>query len=433
MRSERGQTAAEYLGALLLVAAIVAALFASGVPEKVADGVQKAVCSILQQPCADDAVRAQAGGGADSDGDGVSDADERAHGTDPHNADSDGDGVIDSKEIAAGTDPASVDSDGDGLTDLDDPNPTTDDADGDGLTDGEEVALGSDPDKADSDGDGIPDGEEFANGTDPTQGVLPLTEENALKPWERVGMTPEEWSDFEDKILDEVNPGGWEGFLFGNPYWGVTLDEQGELKLLAIQEAGLNPAPLLKLLGVGGKALSAGGAALKAAAKLPVATRALLAARGVLPAVAKIKPPLPPASPGTALGELDALGRTTGASATITKEMIGTGTAASRSIKPAGFLGGNANQARGHLISRLLGGSGTDARNLATIYQNPVNTPIMRGFEQQVAGAVRAGETVQYTVQPIYRGTELIPRAFTLRATGSGGFRLHVSILNKVP
>ena len=153
----------------------------------------------------------------------------------------------------------------------------------------------------------------------------------------------------------------------------------------------------------------------------------------MLPSVARIKPPLPPSTPGTALGQLDALGRTTGASATITRGMLDTGTAASRSIKPAGFLGGNANHARGHLISRLLGGSGTDARNLATIYQNPVNTPIMRGFEQQVANAVRAGETVNYTVQPIYRGSELIPRAFTLRATGSGGFRLHVSILNRVP
>ena len=341
--------------------------------------------------------------------------------------------ISDADERARGTDPGNVDSDGDGLSDADDPVPGVADGDGDGLTDGEELALGSDPTKADTDGDGKPDGEEFANGSDPTQGVLPLTKENALKPWERVGMTPEEWSDFEDKVLDEVNPGGWEGFLFGNPYWGVTLDEAGELKLLQIQEAGLNPLPLLKLLGVGGKALSASGAALKAVAKLPAATRAALAARGVLPSVARIKPPLPPSTPGTALGELDVLGRTTGASATITREMLNTGTAASRSIKPAGFLGGNANQARGHLISRLLGGSGTDARNLATIYQNPVNTPIMRGFEQQVANAVRAGETVNYTVQPIYRGSELIPRAFTLRATGSGGFRLHVSILNRVP
>jgi hypothetical protein len=411
VRQQRGQTAAEYLGVLLLVALIIAAVFATGVAAKVAGGVESAVCAITQQACDGADAPGPVASAGDTDGDGVSDADERANGTDPTN----------------------VDSDGDGLADADDPAPNIADGDGDGLTDGEELALGSDPNKADSDGDGKSDGEEFENGTDPTVGVLPLTDENALKPWERVGMTAEEWHDFEDKILDEVNPGGWEGFLFGNPYWGVTLDENGELKLLQIQEAGLNPAPLLKLLGVGGKALSAGKAALQAAAKLPAATRAALAARGVLPAVPKIKPPLPPSTPGTAVSELDALGRTTGASATITKSMLNTGTAASRSIKPAGFLGGNANHARGHLISRLLGGSGKDARNLATIYQNPVNTPIMRGFEQQVANAVRAGETVKYTVTPIYRGTELIPRAFTLRATGNGGFNLHVSILNKVP
>ena len=114
-------------------------------------------------------------------------------------------------------------------------------------------------------------------------------------------------------------------------------------------------------------------------------------ARGVIPGVARVRPPVPPSTPGTALGELDALGRTTGASATITRNMLNTGTGASRSITPAGLLGGGADHARGHLIARLLGGSGRDARNLATIYQNPVNTPIMRGFEQQVANAVRAG------------------------------------------
>ena len=57
----------------------------------------------------------------------------------------------------------------------------------------------------------------------------------------------------------------------------------------------------------------------------------------------------------------------------------------------------------------------------------------MRGFEQQVANAVRAGQTVKYEVVPIYRGTDLIPRAVTLRATGTRGFRLHVTVLNKVP
>jgi hypothetical protein len=397
VRQERGQTAAEYMGVLLLVALIIGAIVSSGVGRAIADGVNGAVCTIAQQPCGDD-----------------------GH---PPAADPD----------RTGANPFAVDSDGDGLVDGEDPVPNGLDVDGDGLTDGEEVALGSDPRSVDSDGDGTPDGEEFAQGTDPTQGVAPLTEENALKPWERVGMSEDEWHDFEREILDEVNPGGWKGFLLGNPYWGVTLDEHGELKLLEVQEAGLSPGPLLRLLGAGGRALSAGSAAAKVAARLPAAARAALVARGVLPGVARIRPPVPPSTPGTALGELDALGRTTGAAATITREMLNTGSAASRSIRPAGFLGGGANHARGHLISRLLGGSGRDPRNLTTLYQNPVNTPVMRGFEQQVANAVRGGQTVRYEVVPIYRGSELIPRGVTLRATGNGGFRLHVTVLNKAP
>jgi len=433
VRQERGQTAVEYVGVLLLVAVIVGAIVSSGLGTAIADGARGAVCAIAGQACADDSLRDPPSAGPDSDGDGLSDASERANGTDPNVADTDADGVPDSREIRDGTDPTAADSDGDGLLDGDDPVPTGLDVDGDGLTDGEEVALGSDPRKADSDGDGTPDGEELAQGTDPAVGVAPLTDENALAPWERVGMTPEEWHDFEREILDEVNPGGWKGFLLGNPYWGVTLDEDGELKLLQIQEAGLSPGPLLRLLGAGGKALSASTAAARAAARLPAAARAALIARGVLPGASRIRPPLPPSTPGTALGELDALGRTTGAAATITREMLGTGTAASRSILPAGFAGGSANHARGHLISRLLGGSGRDPRNLTTLYQNPVNTPVMRGFEQQVANAVRGGQTVRYEVVPIYRGSELIPRGVTLRATGDGGFRLHVTVLNKAP
>ena len=42
------------------------------------------------------------------------------------------------------------------------------DADGDGLTDGEELAAGTDPKDADSDNDGWSDGEEVALGTNPT-------------------------------------------------------------------------------------------------------------------------------------------------------------------------------------------------------------------------------------------------------------------------
>lgn len=42
------------------------------------------------------------------------------------------------------------------------------DSDGDGLTDDEEIALGTNPFSSDSDGDGTPDNAEKANGTDPT-------------------------------------------------------------------------------------------------------------------------------------------------------------------------------------------------------------------------------------------------------------------------
>ncbi|MEX1376524.1 MAG: Ig-like domain-containing protein [Eubacteriales bacterium] len=139
----------------------------------------------------------------DSDGDGASNEDEVAAGSDPGdpastpsdvdgdgtldhpNLDTDGDGIPDGEEETAGSnpnDPASTPSDVDGDGTVDDPNADTD---GDGVSDGDEQAAGSDPDDpastpsdpdgdgtindpdADSDGDGIPDGEEVAAGSDP--------------------------------------------------------------------------------------------------------------------------------------------------------------------------------------------------------------------------------------------------------------------------
>jgi hypothetical protein len=129
-------------------------------------------------------------------------------------------------------------------------------------------------------------------------------------------------------------------------------------------------------------------------------------------------------------GELDALGRPTGVTATITQGMIGTGTEASRSIRPPGFQGGAANQARGHLLGRQLGGSGTEPRNLVTLEQRPANTPVMSTYEGRVRAAVESGQTVQYASRPIYDGTNPVPRAITLEAQGSGGYRLGVSVLN---
>lgn len=109
----------------------------------------------------------------DSDGDGLTDQDEMARGTNPMSNDSDGDSVFDGYEVSVGLNPLSPDSDGDGVSDYDEvANETVDpgsgDVDGDGLTDGFEgqVSL-TNPNDADSDDDGLSDGDEWNRGTDP--------------------------------------------------------------------------------------------------------------------------------------------------------------------------------------------------------------------------------------------------------------------------
>src|SRR5688500_17180463 len=179
MRGTRGQTSVEYAGALALVAIIVVA-FAAAMPS-IGERVSGAVRTILGTG----EETAQTGGGPTAQEDG-----------------------------------------GGATTD-----PTADD-DGDGLDNEEEAALGTDPGEADSDGDGVSDEDEFTSGTDPLQGVEPLTEESLAAPWERIGITEDEWDQLEESILDEVNPGGIEGFLLGNPAGSLTLDENGELTLV---------------------------------------------------------------------------------------------------------------------------------------------------------------------------------------------------------
>lgn len=88
--------------------------------------------------------------------------------------DSDGDGLTDEEEIALGTNPYNKDTDGDGLTDFEEvrtykTNPLLPDTDFDGLTDFEEVkTYKTDPLKADTDGGGVSDGHEvLIDKTDP--------------------------------------------------------------------------------------------------------------------------------------------------------------------------------------------------------------------------------------------------------------------------
>jgi hypothetical protein len=105
---------------------------------------------------------------SDRDGDGLSDEDEIARGTNPDNPDTDGDGLLDGFEVHHGFNPLvpgeqAQDPDGDGLNNLDEQqahtNPRDPDSDHDGLSDGQEVHVtGTDPRNPDSDGDGYRDG-----------------------------------------------------------------------------------------------------------------------------------------------------------------------------------------------------------------------------------------------------------------------------------
>jgi hypothetical protein len=123
----------------------------------------------------------------DTDGDGLSDSEEEAYGTDPENEDTDGDGLTDFEEMSIyGTDPNVKDTDNDGISDGDEVSYWGDawdeDADGDGIIN----LLDSD-----SDNDGILDGQEIENGTDPAQSdesslPLEISEIHISDSWQKI-------------------------------------------------------------------------------------------------------------------------------------------------------------------------------------------------------------------------------------------------------
>ncbi len=129
--------------------------------------------------------------------------------------DSDGDGLSDAQEGELGTDPQDSDSDDDGLTDgaevnTTDTDPLDDDSDDDGLLDGAEVNThGTDPNDADTDDGGVNDGDEVAATTDPLDGTdddsdgdgLPNAQEQTL------GTNPNDSDSDDDGLTDgaEVN------------------------------------------------------------------------------------------------------------------------------------------------------------------------------------------------------------------------------------
>lgn len=126
-------------------------------------------------------------------------------------------------------------------------------------------------------------------------------------------------------------------------------------------------------------------------------------------------------------GSLDSLQRPQGIQATLGPPLP-EGTSASHT--PVGYQDGVGHN-RGHLLANQLGGSGSEPRNIVTIFAAP-NSGIMRVNENRVRQAVEnGGEIIRYTVTPIYNGSQLIPRAITLQATGDAGFSISISIPNR--
>lgn len=111
----------------------------------------------------------------DTDGDGLTDAQEAELGTDPAVPDTDDDGIPDGDEVNVNrTDPLNLDTDGDNFYDggelIRGTDPNNPDSDGDGLLDGDEEYIHlTNPTNPDSDGDGVNDLDEVRNGTNPNE------------------------------------------------------------------------------------------------------------------------------------------------------------------------------------------------------------------------------------------------------------------------
>lgn len=96
-------------------------------------------------------------------------------------------------------------------------------------------------------------------------------------------------------------------------------------------------------------------------------------------------------------------GRRKGIEALISPEMIRAGSSARYDFpfltrKTGMFI------IRGHLLARVLGGSGYDPCNLVPLYHARNNLPMFQDIEKVVMKYVEAGGMVRYIVTPEYRG-----------------------------
>jgi len=160
----------------------------------------------------------------DSDGDGLFDDEEIALGTDPFDPDTDHGGVPDGDELwFHGTNP--LDPSDDLPPEPPTEPPMDEDSDGDGLTDDEEIAMGTDPFNHDTDGGGLIDGDEIAMGTDPLDPADDMPEPPTEPPSAPVDSDGDGLSDEEETLYgtDPFNPDTDEGGVFdGDEVWAGT-------------------------------------------------------------------------------------------------------------------------------------------------------------------------------------------------------------------
>ncbi len=194
----------------------------------------------------------------DMDGDGLLDGAEIEAGSDPRKPDTDGDGLGDRQEVVVlGTDPADADTDDDGLTDgqevdMAGTDPLKADTDGDGLSDREEITpppagTGTDPRNPDTDAEGLSDGREVEVGTDPLKSD---TDDDGLSDFTEVeewGTNPLDPDTDHDGIPDGLESGPLEAG--GTPPGSVPQREpEGLLESLLRDDSTIEATPLLDLL-----------------------------------------------------------------------------------------------------------------------------------------------------------------------------------------
>ncbi|WP_367323099.1 polymorphic toxin-type HINT domain-containing protein [Streptomyces sp. HUAS ZL42] len=121
-------------------------------------------------------------------------------------------------------------------------------------------------------------------------------------------------------------------------------------------------------------------------------------------------------------GSIDADGRRSGVAALVTPQMLGKGTKATRSVRPPGFVSGANGDARGHLLPKGLGGSGTHESNIVRT-TGSIDNGDMRLFEESIAEYVdKSQNTILYAATPQYKPGSNVPFAVTIEAFDDTGW-----------